>query len=454
MRAISLVLVFLVASITSGDEPLPPGALLRLGETRFRVGSEVRHLRFSDNDRLLVGWVVGLDTQLHPFALDSTTGLAASHEDIRTPPDEPTRTTAAARLGGDRVVTAGPGSAARVWDATTRRQLAMLTGHSAAVTAVAVSKDGKKIATGSADGLIKLWDTDSFQPLNHLTGHTGTVRSIRSAPNGLRVITSGDDHSARVWDLKTGKELRGFGTSGPVELALDGLGVVMTARGKTVVRDVLTGLEIVPDREPVRPSPTVTELLSAVGFAMAFSPDGRTVAVAHGNGTIGLYETATGQPWRTLVGHESGGHQSHCSVLAFTPDCSRLLSAGGDHSVLVWGVRVQDLEMPETIQRETRAGKLWTQLTTGPADKAYLAMARFAAEPPAAVKMARLRLKPAETAASDAESQLADSRAVELLESLGTIAAMELLEELAAGEPTAHLTREARRALVRMAKKW
>jgi len=113
-------------------------------------------------------------------------------------------------------------------------------------------------------------------------------------------------------------------------------------------------------------------------------------------------------------------------------------------------VRLQSLPLPVAVKRETSAAKLWAAMSKGKADAAYLAMARLAAEPPAAVKMARLRLKPAapgelETAAT----RLADSRAVELLESLGTSEARTFLRELAGGEPSAWRTREAKRAMER-----
>lgn len=447
MRGLSLFSIFLAAGVTTAGDSLPPGAVLRLGETRFRASGEVRHLRFSPDGTILLGWASGVDGQLQPAAWETATGLPVPPLGVYSLPDVPERATPAARLTGDRVVTAGPGCAGRVWDATTGRQLALLAGHSAVVTAVAVSRDGKQIATGSADGLIKLWDADSFHPLSALGGHTGPVRTIRLAANSMRAVTRGEDGSARVWDLKTGKELRGFCTKEPVELTSDGTGVVMSVGGQIIVRDILTGLEVVPAHQPPCPTHTISELLSQFGLSIAFSPDGRTVSVARQNGTIGLYETATGQERRKLV-----GHRSVCSVMAFTPDGSHLLTAGTDHSVLVWAVRVQDLPMPVSIQQETRAGKLWTMLTTGRADAAYLAMARFAAEPPAAVKMARMRLRPAEE--TDSDDKLADTRGVELLESLRTSEARELLEKLASGDPSAHRTHEAKLALERLGGKW
>jgi hypothetical protein len=113
--------------------------------------------------------------------------------------------------------------------------------------------------------------------------------------------------------------------------------------------------------------------------------------------------------------------------------------------------------MPAEIKRETQAAKLWATMTTGPAEAAYLAMARFAAEPPAAVRMARLRLRPvrpSESADDASRNRVVDGRVVELLESLGTPAALEFLEELAVGDPDAHRTREARRALERLGGDW
>src|SRR5580698_4473210 len=63
MRAVALFFVFLFPAITSAANPLPPGAVLRLGETRFRANGEIRHLRFTTDSQVLLGWVVGLDGQ-------------------------------------------------------------------------------------------------------------------------------------------------------------------------------------------------------------------------------------------------------------------------------------------------------------------------------------------------------------------------------------------------------
>jgi len=62
--------------------------------------------------------------------------------------------------------------------------------------------------------------------------------------------------------------------------------------------------------------------------AAAFSPNGRLVASAGQDGTVRLWETATGKERRSLVGHRGA-----VLAVAFAPDGRRLASAGRDQTV-------------------------------------------------------------------------------------------------------------------------
>ena len=64
--------------------------------------------------------------------------------------------------------------------------------------------------------------------------------------------------------------------------------------------------------------------------SLAWSPDGRTLAVASGH-AIALVDVATKDIRATLTGHEAP-----IMALAFTPDGQRLLSGGWDQNVRVW----------------------------------------------------------------------------------------------------------------------
>jgi WD40 repeat protein len=68
-------------------------------------------------------------------------------------------------------------------------------------------------------------------------------------------------------------------------------------------------------------------------FGLAFSHDGKRLASAGIDKTIGLWDTATGQSVATLE-----GHTAQVAVVAFTPDNGTIVSAGYDHSVRLWDV--------------------------------------------------------------------------------------------------------------------
>jgi WD40 repeat protein len=74
-------------------------------------------------------------------------------------------------------------------------------------------------------------------------------------------------------------------------------------------------------------------------WALAFSPDGRTLAATTGwrQGQIHLYEAATGKEVRTIASPPFRN-----SALAFTPDGASLVTGMADTSVLVWDLRSRD----------------------------------------------------------------------------------------------------------------
>ncbi len=108
---------------------------------------------------------------------------------------------------GARVVTASGDKTARLWDAGTGKELAVLGSHNAPVTSAGFSPDGARVFTASEDQTARLWDAATGKEITVLRGHNGTVYSAAFSPDGARVVTASKDKTARLWDAETGREV-------------------------------------------------------------------------------------------------------------------------------------------------------------------------------------------------------------------------------------------------------
>ncbi len=124
--------------------------------------------------------------------------------DVAAPPVEmPAHTQGVARVAwspdGTLVASAGKDRVARIADAGTGREIAVLRGHVGMVYAVAFSPDGRRLATGGDDGTIRLHDAATGDELLVLRGHTSYVHSLHFSPDGTTLASASGDNTARLW---------------------------------------------------------------------------------------------------------------------------------------------------------------------------------------------------------------------------------------------------------------
>jgi WD40 repeat protein len=312
--------------------------------------------------------------------------------------------------------------------------------------------DGKSVMTWASDGSLleacELWDWPGGKKRFAIEVHPPReVNAPGFSPDGSAVFI--DARSPGRWDAKTGKELPPAWEDARENRAEPLLSLRPNPRW--LCRDehdqhvIEAGTGKVLSQFRLAYHGDDARLGSYWGVTL--SPAGGQYAWAWrlGDSEVQLSEAASCTVRRVL-----SGHRGSVRVLGFTPDGTRLLTAGGDHTILVWDMRLAHVPLPDHIKKETDAVKLWNTLATGNAKDAYLAMARLARDPEAAIKMSKVKLKPATKADRDTDAaRLADSRAIELLESLDTDDSRKLLKELADGPADAFRTQEAKRALQR-----
>jgi WD40 repeat protein/basic membrane lipoprotein Med (substrate-binding protein (PBP1-ABC) superfamily) len=241
------------------------------------------------------------------------------------------------RPDGKQLATASDIRTAKVWDAITGQELLTLRGHTNWISGVAFSPDGKRLATSSVDGTAKVWDATTGQEQLSLRGHALEVWDVAFSPDGKRLVTASQDGKAKVWDATTGNLLLTF--SGHTA-AVDSLSFSPDG-SRLATSGVDRGVKIWD-------SNTGQELLTLRGHTgeiwdVAFSPDGKRLASASSDGKVKVWDTLTGQELFTL-----NGHTAPVVGVAFSPDCvgapdavaeqcgTRLATASWDGTTRVW----------------------------------------------------------------------------------------------------------------------
>jgi len=240
----------------------------------------------------------------------------------------------------------------RVWDVATRRPIGrLLHGLDGVAESVTFSPDGRTLAGISDDGTVWVWDVATGHPIGHiqLGGFPGSVNWVAFSPDGKTLAAGSDEGLVRLWDLATRHpighmHLLGGPAVGPVAFSPDGKTLAGIASGAVWLWDLTS-----PARDQVF---TVFELHSKVIFAgsplagrplhgldisvesVAFSPDGRTLAGISDDGTLRLWDVATGRS----IGRPFRGLDGPARSVAFSPD-GKILAAGSDDGMVrAWDV--------------------------------------------------------------------------------------------------------------------
>jgi len=90
----------------------------------------------------------------------------------------------------------------RLWDVATGKELAILTGHKAAVMSCVFSPDGRSLVTGSQDRTIKCWNLGTLREVGSIrAGYT--PRFLTFSPDSQILIAEnvdgGTDTGLRCW---------------------------------------------------------------------------------------------------------------------------------------------------------------------------------------------------------------------------------------------------------------
>jgi RNA polymerase sigma factor (sigma-70 family) len=365
-------------------DPLPPGAIARMGTVRFRHSDSVNYLAFTPDGKLCVSadWSEVRVSEVATGKLVRRIGgdfgthlrgmcLAADGKTVLTLSQE----------GGD-------GSCVRVWETATGKELRRL--DCDRWSSMTLAPDGRTLATYTHQAL-RVWDAATGKELRQWAVPGQVIHAAAFTPDGRSLITGGDDKTIRFWEVATGKETRRFRDLplGVSKLSVspdgktlawvgakkethitDGGGSIMWHFDHSVhLRDLKTGGEVGElrcDGPPLDPAPGDPYGIVAV----AFSPDGKSLLTAGNDASVRVWDldtrkerqrwpvawvgqiafspsgdlvalgTGSGVVFRGLGGKGQPpalpGHQARVHAAAFSPRGDTLASAGEDGTIRLW----------------------------------------------------------------------------------------------------------------------
>ena len=201
-------------------------------------------------------------------------------------------------------------------------------------TNVEFSSDGKRVVCGTVDKECMVWNVASGKRICTFDKHHAPITRVAFLPGGEEAVSNGQDKTLRIWNAETAAERLALAHPEVVwglAVSPDGQQIATGTGGPTegapILQRVHQGKENVIRLWDAIGGELVRELHGHTGvvYSIAFSPDGRTLISGGWDGTILVWDVATGTQLTSVQG------QGAVYAVAITPTGAELVVGGGEN---------------------------------------------------------------------------------------------------------------------------
>ena len=321
-------------------DPLPEGAIRRLGSVRFRHIGGILSVDYSPDGKTIASggrdwtariWDAQTGEEIHRWETDGQALAVCFSPDGKT---------LACGVGEPDTYRSRPKRrAVLLWDTATGKEIGKLGDLTTDIRTIAFSPDGDRLAAGAGSTYdeghgIYIWSVSTGERLLAIEKLHSIVSNVAFSPDGKWLASGDEANTVHIWDASEGKELKilgPFSDEGPV------YGLAFSPDGKWLASGRWAGKIRVWNTEDWKMARTLEGHASGAS-SLDFSRDGRRLASGSHDGVI-IWDAET---WRLLRRCQRRDVRRRWSPpitsVAFSPDAKTVVTGGGESKIVLWNV--------------------------------------------------------------------------------------------------------------------